>query len=146
MYLFEELQLDGVLEELPHGTGTMSHESFLIKCYWLSLKRQRNRPAVTVPYNSITINILCSVSSSPEGCGIKQVGQRQAFLALAPVRDIGCHNRDYQLSLLTQGFFLRLCADSHKSGRLATFDSSNSLNSATACRLLQSRGTHIDWI
>lgn len=37
VHLFEELQLDGILQELSHGTGTMVHKGFLIKCYWLTL-------------------------------------------------------------------------------------------------------------
>ena len=41
MYLFEELQLNSILEELSHGTGSMVHKSFLIKCYWFALKMQK---------------------------------------------------------------------------------------------------------
>lgn len=41
VYLFEELQLNGVLQELSHSTGAMIHKSLLIKCYWLSLKIKR---------------------------------------------------------------------------------------------------------
>lgn len=58
--LFEELQLDGILEELSHGTGTMVHKGFLIKCYWFFLKTWENTESV-----SNTFNILFSVPSSP---------------------------------------------------------------------------------
>lgn len=64
-YLFEELQLNGILEKLSHGTGTMIHKGFFIKCYWLSLKMQENTTTVTVLYNSNTLNILDSALSSP---------------------------------------------------------------------------------
>lgn len=49
VYLFEELQLNGILEELSHGTGTMIHKGFLIECYRLTLKMQGNTPTVTAP-------------------------------------------------------------------------------------------------
>lgn len=38
VYLFEELQLDGVLQELSHGTGSVGHEDLLTERDWLSLK------------------------------------------------------------------------------------------------------------
>ena len=38
LYLFEELQLNSVLKELSHGTGTMIHKCFFIEIYWLPLK------------------------------------------------------------------------------------------------------------
>lgn len=65
VYLFEELQLDGILEELPHGIGTMVHKDFLTECYWLALKMQESRAALMVLRNTNTFNILFSVPSSP---------------------------------------------------------------------------------
>lgn len=59
-HLFKELQLNGILEELSHGTGTMVHKGVFIKCYWLSLKMQKNTPTVRVLYNSNTFNSLDS--------------------------------------------------------------------------------------
>lgn len=41
--LFEELQLDGVMEEQFHGTGAMVHKDVLIKCYRLSLQITHTR-------------------------------------------------------------------------------------------------------
>lgn len=55
VHLFEELQLDGVLEELSHGTGAMVHKGFLIKCYWLPLKTREWTPTVTIKSNTIYI-------------------------------------------------------------------------------------------
>lgn len=37
MHLFEELQLDGVLEELLHDAGTVVHKDFLVERDWLPL-------------------------------------------------------------------------------------------------------------
>jgi hypothetical protein len=42
VYLFEELQLDGVLQELSHGTGAVGHKDLLTERYWLSLKVHKN--------------------------------------------------------------------------------------------------------
>lgn len=61
MHLFEELQLDCILQELSHGTGAMVHKSFLVKCYWLSLKMQKIMPTVTKhcqPASNISISLL----------------------------------------------------------------------------------------
>ena len=41
-YLFEELQLNCILEKRFHGTRTMIQKGFFTKCYWLSLKMQEN--------------------------------------------------------------------------------------------------------
>lgn len=65
VHLFKELQLDGILQELSHGTGTMVHKGFLIKCYWLALKMQESTQPVTILSNTNTINTLCLVASSP---------------------------------------------------------------------------------
>ena len=55
VYLFEKLQLDGIQEELSHGTGTMVHKGFLIKCYWLTLNRQERKSTVTLLYNTFGV-------------------------------------------------------------------------------------------
>lgn len=56
MYLFEELQLNSILEELSHGTGSMTHKGLLIKCYWLALKMQEYTYTVSVLYNTVIKN------------------------------------------------------------------------------------------
>ena len=43
VYLFEELQLDGVLQELSHSAGAMADEGFLAERYGLSLQKHRRR-------------------------------------------------------------------------------------------------------
>ena len=45
VHLFEELQLDGVLQELSHGAGAMADEGFLAERYGLSLQENRGRGA-----------------------------------------------------------------------------------------------------
>lgn len=49
--LFEELQVNSILEKLSHSTGAMVHKGLLIKCYRLTLKMQERRPAVTIKFN-----------------------------------------------------------------------------------------------
>lgn len=46
MYLFEELQLNGILQELSHCAGTMTHKCVFIKSYRLSLEKRKTSPVL----------------------------------------------------------------------------------------------------
>lgn len=82
------------------------------------------------------------MQTKTKGCITKQVRQSPAFFMLAglpkpkaTIRDREYHEGGYQLSLLTQGFFLRICERSYKKGRLSDH-LTTAQNGSISCHLL----------
>lgn len=69
VYMFEKLQLDGIQEELSHGTGAMVHKGFLTECNRLTLNRQERKSTVMLLYSTFgIIQILVPSSPSLQPC------------------------------------------------------------------------------